>query len=142
MNETRSCYSQAFSTGQAARFCYVTSGTILNWIRSGRLDAQRTAGGQYRVPADELRGFMVRNGMNTRLLDAEEDERPYCWEYHCQISSRYGSPSLEVCGQCLVHRSGTSNCWELHGLLPITARRFDRCEECEYYSRFKSKPVE
>ena len=138
MSESRSRCPQAFSTGQAARFCYVTSGTILNWIRSGRLNAQRTAGGQYRVLAEDLREFMVENGMSTKLLDAEENERPYCWEYHCQISAQYGSPSLDVCENCLVHRSGTSNCWELHGLLPLTARRFDRCEDCDYMQKFGS----
>jgi excisionase family DNA binding protein len=132
--ETR---GQALSTGQAARFCYVTSDTILNWIRSGRLTAHRTAGGQYRITLEDLRSFMVENGMNLNLLDAEKDERPYCWEFHCEISARFGSPSLEVCEGCLVHRSGTLNCWELHGLLPVTARRFDACGECDYHRKFR-----
>lgn len=124
---------QALSTGQAARFCFVTPETILNWIRSNRLMAQRTAGGQYRVPLEGLRSFMIENGMDVALLDAERDMRPYCWEFHCQATSRYGSPSREVCEDCLVHRSGTLNCWELHGLLPVTRRRFDVCGDCGYY---------
>jgi len=79
---------------------------------------------------------MVQSGMDTALLDAEKDVQPYCWEFHCQISARYGSPSLEVCDGCLVHRSGTLRCWELHGLLPVTARRFETCEECDYYQKY------
>ena len=133
---------QALSTGQAARFCFVTPETILNWIRSNRLRAQRTAGGQYRVPLDGLRDFMIENGMDTALLDAERDVRPYCWEFHCQVASRYGRPSLEVCQDCLVHRSGTSNCWELHGLLPVTRRRYDVCVDCEYYHTWRLSRVE
>ena len=127
---------QAFSTGQAARFCYVTSETILNWIHGSRLKAQRTAGGQFRIRMEDLHEFMVQNGMDTALLDEEKDIQPYCWEYHCQISARYGSPSLEVCDGCLVHRSGTLRCWELHGLLPVTQRRFETCEECDYYQKY------
>ena len=133
---------QAMSTGQAARFCFVTPETILNWIRSNRLKAQRTAGGQYRVPLADLRKFMIENGMDTTLLDAEKDVRPYCWEFHCQVTSRYGDSSLEVCHGCLVHRSGTSNCWELHGLLPVTRRRFDVCADCEYYHTWRLSRME
>ncbi|MCI4398477.1 MAG: excisionase family DNA-binding protein [Acidobacteria bacterium] len=128
--------AQALSTGQAARFCYVTAETILNWIHAGSLSAQRTAGGQFRILLGDLRRFMTEKGMDTRLLEAEKDIRPYCWEFHCQVSDRYGSPSLEVCEECLVHRSGTLNCWQLHGLLPITKRRFDSCEQCDYFIRY------
>ncbi len=129
---------QAFSTGQAARFCYVTSETILNWIRSNRLKAQRTAGGQYRILLDDLREFMHESGMSTALLDTEKGVRPYCWEFHCQVTARYNRSSREVCEGCLAHRSGTLYCWELHGLLPVTRRRFDRCIECDYYRSWGS----
>ncbi len=123
---------QALSTGQAARFCYVTSETILNWIRSSRLKAQRTAGGQHRILLEDLRDFMHESGMSTALLDTEKGIRPYCWEFHCRVTARDSRPSREVCELCLVNRSGTLNCWELHGLLPVTRRRFDRCLDCEY----------
>ncbi len=128
--------AEALSTGQAARFCYVTAETILNWIHGGSLRAQRTAGGQFRILLPDLRHFMAEKGMDTRLLEAEKDIRPYCWEFHCHMSGRYGSPSLEVCEDCLVHRSGTLNCWQLHGLLPVTKRRVDHCERCDYFSRY------
>jgi len=126
----------ALSTGQAARFCYVTSETILNWIRSNELKAQRTAGGQYRIRVADLRQFMTENGMNTCLLEEENDIRPYCWEFHCEICSPAASAAPRICEDCLVHRSGTLNCWELHPLLPLTARRVQHCRDCEYYKRF------
>lgn len=59
----------AYSTGQAARCCFVTSDTILNWIHAGSLEAQRTAGGQYRIRREELLRFMRAHGMNTDLLE-------------------------------------------------------------------------
>lgn len=129
----RRAKTQALSTGQAARYCYVTSETIVNWIRANRLRAQRTAGGQFRILLADLRSFMVENGMSTGLLDAETGVRPTCWEFRCEVTARYGSPAQEVCQDCLVRRSGTLNCWELHGLLPVTRRRFNACRDCDYH---------
>jgi excisionase family DNA binding protein len=131
---------QALSSGQAARFCYVTSDTIVNWIRTGSLKAQRTAGGQYRICVTDLRAFMVAGGMSTALLDAEADIRPYCWEFHCEVGSPSASSRAMGCEACLVRRSGTLNCWTLHGLLPVTARRVGQCEQCDYYRRFHPAP--
>jgi excisionase family DNA binding protein len=127
---------KAFSTGEAARFCYVTSETIQNWIRSGRLPAQRTAGGQYRIRVQDLRAFMEESGMDTGVLDERQEVRPDCWEFHGSLVARFGSVSQEPCVTCLVRRSGTRNCWELHGFLPLTARRHSRCEHCSYFRRY------
>jgi hypothetical protein len=110
---------------------------MLNWIRLNRLRAQRTAGGQYRIRLEDLRSFMLANGMNTALLDAEKDVRPYCWEFHCQMTGGGGQSAMGPCAGCLVHRSGTLNCWELHGLLPATRRRVDTCEECDYCANWR-----
>ena len=126
----------ALSTGQAARYCYVTSDTILNWIRTNQLKAQRTAGGQFRILVADLRRFMTQTGMDTALLDQEADLRSYCWAFHDEIGSPAGSAAPRVCEECLVRRSGTLNCWELHPLLPLTARRVERCGDCAYYARF------
>ena len=62
----------AYSTGQAARYCFVTSDTILNWIHKGSLQAQRTAGGQYRIRREDLLRFMRVHGMSTELLEREQ----------------------------------------------------------------------
>jgi excisionase family DNA binding protein len=118
----------AFSTGQAARYCYVTSYTIVNWIQMGRLKAQRTAGGQYRIRVGDLRQFMRKNGMRTDLLEEEQNIRPYCWEFHCQPGQE-GS----ACEDCLVRRSGAENCFELRDVIPRKGCLFDDCRNCEYY---------
>ncbi|MFH1575141.1 MAG: excisionase family DNA-binding protein [Acidobacteriota bacterium] len=133
---------KALSTGQAARFCYVTSETILNWIRLNQLRAQRTAGGQYRIRLTDLRQFMVERGMDTSLLDEEWGFRPYCWRYHQEAGTAAESAGPDLCKHCLVRRSGTLNCWELHALLPLTARRVLDCSTCPYYGRFAALPLE
>lgn len=124
---------KALSTGQAARLCFVTPESILNWIRTKRLRAQRTAGGQYRIPVGDLRAFMLENGMDTGVLERETGERLTCWEFHGREAARFGLVSQEVCERCLVRRAAALHCWELHGLLPLTRRRFGACEDCAYY---------
>jgi len=122
----------ALSTGQAARYCFVTSETILKWIRTGQLTAQRTPGGQYRIRVRDLRSFLKEHDMSTELLDEETGVQPYCWEFHCrQGSDEKGS----VCQVCPVYRSGARSCWELHDLLPEDRRRMADCAHCEFLHR-------
>jgi excisionase family DNA binding protein len=119
----------ALSTGQAARYCYVTSYTIVNWIRTGKLKAQKTAGGQYRICVGDLCKFMRANNMRTDLLEEEQHIRPYCWEFNCQP----GDEGFGRCEGCLVYRSGAENCYELRGVIPASECLFDDCTSCEYY---------
>lgn len=119
----------AFSTGQAARYCYVTADTILNWINSGSLEAQRTVGGQYRIRYRDLLAFMRDHEMSTELLEGEHGIRPHCWEFHCK------GDTDERCLRCLAYRSGALNCFALKDVLPEEGRLNASCEECDYYRR-------
>jgi excisionase family DNA binding protein len=118
----------ALSTGQAARYCYVTSDTIVNWIQTRRLMAQKTAGGQYRIRVGDLREFMRASDMRTDLLEEEQGIRPYCWEFHCQPGEE-----VSACDDCLIRRSGAENCYELRGMIPQSKFLFQECTSCEYY---------
>jgi excisionase family DNA binding protein len=120
----------AFSTGQTARYCYVTADTILNWIKNGSIKAHRTAGGQYRILASELLRFMREHDMNTELLESEIDVRPHCWEFHCIGQTE--APCIE----CMVYRSGAMSCFELSNVNPPESRLFPSCDECDYFRRY------
>jgi len=50
-------------TSDIARICQVTTVTVGNWIRSGKLKASRVAGGNYRVTAADLVQFLQEAGM-------------------------------------------------------------------------------
>ena len=54
------------TTGQAAKLCAVTPDTVLKWIKKGRLEATRTAGGHYRVALPDLEPFMAGFGQKAR----------------------------------------------------------------------------
>jgi excisionase family DNA binding protein len=52
----------SLSTGDLAKYCQVTSATIVNWIRAGKLDVYSTPGGQYRMELSKFRDFLITNG--------------------------------------------------------------------------------
>jgi len=122
----------ALSTGQASQYCFVSPGTILNWIRSGRLPCQRTAGGQFRIRADHLRAFMLEQGMSVEALDNDccLSRRCFCWEYFARSKDH---ASHDDCMECIVHKSRSMNCFELRGRLEHKGVHCKTsCEECRY----------
>ena len=113
---------KGLTTGQCAQYCLVTPATIANWIKAGRLPAQRTAGGQYRVRRCALRRFMVATGMPTDILD--NDVRPFCWEWMSDADARL----KPACLSCEVRRSSELNCFSHH---PDNSAQ--PCETCSYF---------
>ncbi len=51
------------STTKVATFCHVSHAAVCNWVKSGKLTAYRTPGGQYRIEPHVLLDFMKRHGM-------------------------------------------------------------------------------
>jgi excisionase family DNA binding protein len=47
------------NTGETAKIHSVTPDTVLKWINFGKLQAQRTAGGHYRIDPAEFRRFIA-----------------------------------------------------------------------------------
>lgn len=125
----------ALTTGQAARYCFVTPDTILNWINAGIIDAQQTAGGRYRILVKDLRRFMHDRQMSTEALDADLSERPYCWQFHGS-NPKHHRGELGSCKTCIIHKSQTFNCYVLKGFLPMLHCSIEDCQECEYYKRY------
>ena len=54
---------QVFTTGKAAKYLKVSSVTVYNWIRAGKLKAYKTPGGQYRIVPEVLVDFMEKHNM-------------------------------------------------------------------------------
>jgi excisionase family DNA binding protein len=59
------------TTGEVARRCQVSVGTVKNWIEAGKLEAFRTPGRHFRIRASELRRLETAFGFG-----AEADESP------------------------------------------------------------------
>lgn len=125
---------KALSTGQAARFCFVTSDTIVNWIKGGRLLARRTAGGQFRILLPDLRAFMVDHGMETDLLDDARGDCRHCWEG--PDAGRAGPINGDSCESCLVFRARALRCFELRCAVSIDSEQLAECESCRFLDRW------
>lgn len=86
------------STGEAARACGVSTQTIVNWIRQGRIRAATTGGGRFRVHADSLVEFMKASGFaipkslgaGPRLLYVVDDDPAWLAAVKRQLSP-YGT---------------------------------------------------
>ncbi len=54
---------KVLTTGKAAGYLGVSSVTVYNWIRAGKLEAYKTPGGQYRIQPEVLVDFMEKHNM-------------------------------------------------------------------------------
>lgn len=53
------------SVGAVARELRVSLGTVRNWIKSGKLAARRTLGGQYRISLSDMRAAQKAQNAQT-----------------------------------------------------------------------------
>jgi len=63
-----------YSALEVADICGVVNQTAINWIKNGFLKAFMTPGGQYRVYAEDLLGFLTSRGMRVpdELMESSE----------------------------------------------------------------------
>ena len=54
---------EIFSIPQAAKYCFLSRGTIWKYVKSGELKASLTPGRQYRIISKDLESFMRDKGM-------------------------------------------------------------------------------
>jgi excisionase family DNA binding protein len=63
--QSRKCArAKLLSTGRVATLCGFSTSAVLQWIRSGKLAAYTSPGGQHRVRPEELLRFLRQHGMH------------------------------------------------------------------------------
>ena len=129
------------TTGQAADLCAVTPATVLNWIRSGRLEGVRTPGGHFRIKREKLEPLMAKGRLS--FVPAGSNGRPAplrCWEYLSTGGSVRGE-----CLDCVVYKVRAAWCFQIAtlGLDTGHSRRFcpTSCDDCAYYRRVNGIPT-
>ena len=118
------------TTGRAARLCGVTPDTILRWIKSGRLAAQRTAGGHHRIVVSDLESLIPDlHSVQTRPATLAQQ---HCWEF-MNPAGEVG----EACRKCIVYQSRAEWCFRLAEIDQQIGHSHSHCatscEECPYY---------
>jgi len=129
------------STGQAAELCAVTPATVLNWIRTGRLEGVRTPGGHYRIKEEKLRPLMAAGRRSFHRTGAHSRTAPLrCWEYLSDLGE-----VRNECLDCVVFKVRAAWCFQIAtlGLDTGHARRFcpTSCDDCAYYRRVNGIPT-
>jgi len=117
----------------------VTPDTILKWIRKGRLQATRTAGGHFRIERRQLEPMsQTPHGAGGSDILPTDCLGPSlrCWEY---LSDQ--GTVREDCTQCVVYRVRAARCFLMAGMEAEIghAKRFCQtsCQDCVYYRRVK-----
>ncbi len=133
--------SDWLSTGQAAALCSVTAATVLNWIRTGKIEGVRTPGGHYRIKRERLEPMITRRRASVAVAGVQSGRKNLrCWEY---LGER-GKVRSE-CLDCVVYRVGATWCFQIASLGLDTgySRRFcpTSCDDCSYYRRVKGIPT-
>ncbi|OIO39730.1 MAG: hypothetical protein AUJ71_00045 [Candidatus Omnitrophica bacterium CG1_02_49_16] len=75
--------NQYFSTSEAAKICQVTPGSVIRWIKEGKLETAVTAGGHRRIPAASLLNLVKRMGLNVPEGLVDPDSIPE--QFHPRI---------------------------------------------------------
>jgi excisionase family DNA binding protein len=127
------------STGQAAELCSVTPDTVLKWIKSGKVPANRTPGGHYRINKEIMQNIIETESLQ---VDSGYLNRPFqfCWEYY-----KSNGGISEKCQECIVYRSRATRCYEMIKLPEESghARVFCQgsCDDCEYFRVVKGQRI-
>ncbi|NCO39558.1 MAG: hypothetical protein COZ06_29010 [Armatimonadetes bacterium CG_4_10_14_3_um_filter_66_18] len=134
---------QLLSTGQAAKLCSVTPDAVLKWIKAGKVRAQRTAGGHYRIQRESLETLLGDKGELRVERPSERAASPpsrFCWEFYSQDGALRAD-----CQQCLVYRSRALRCFEMSHLGEADGYKGTFCEtscdRCSYFRSFRPAPI-
>ena len=131
-----------FTTNDTFKICKVTSQTVMNWVKSGRLKAFSTPGGHRRVMREDLVWFMERKGLDLLLLKRFEERSkgqvPHYWEYFSTGFSRKGS-AHDYHG-CLVPQSKALRCYLLkYRTIQDSDTCKTSCQICPYLRKYGRK---
>ena len=132
---------KSLSTGQAAQYCSVTPDTILKWIRSGLLSAQRTAGGHHRIDERDLERLLSAPSSRQTSQQLPSKQRPfrYCWEF------KGDGVIPEGCRSCAAYQLRAQRCYEVERLAPDAAHLklfcSSSCSDCDYYRTVHQQAV-
>jgi len=125
------------STGKAAQLCSVTPDTVLKWIKSGKIPANRTPGGHYRIHKETLVGIIESGSLHTHVETSIQSFK-FCWEYY-----EKNGGFEQRCHECIVYRSRAVRCYEMIQLPAESGHAklhcHGACYDCEYYRVVKGQ---
>ena len=125
---------KAFTSKQVAELCGVDRTTVGNWVRTGKLRAQRS-GNKYLFPANDLRLFLesIGQAIPTALTQnggycLDFPTMQTCWDYYAKNGTQ------GWCQTCFVRKNHIEPCFVFHE--PGSTYCAQTCATCEYYRKY------
>jgi len=96
------------TTEQASKFLNVTRFTVLNWIKSGKLQSASTFGGHSRIPRGVVQAALRQIKTTNRVKPPAVDLNSVinCWE-----SKEITECGTHNCNKCLVFKKKLNRCF-------------------------------
>jgi len=122
------------TTAEASKYLNVTRFTVLNWIKSGKLQSASTFGGHSRIPRGVLQAALKQITTTDRTITTipskpqETSRFVHCWE-----SKEITKCGTHHCNKCLVFKKKLNHCYlsvENYGSLKRECSH--DCLECSY----------
>jgi len=123
--------NEYLTTAEASKFLNVTRFTVLNWIKSGKLQSASTYGGHSRIPRGVLKVAMrqMKSTENFKPKPQESVGALHCWE-----SKEIKDLNCDhLCNKCLVFKKKIDFCFlsvREYGALKVECRQ--DCLDCAY----------
>jgi len=127
--------SDYLTTAEASKFLNVTRFTVLNWIKSGKLQSASTFGGHSRIPRGVLKAAMRQIKTVNRSVSISNPLPPttsgvvHCWESKEIIDLN----CKHTCNKCLVFKKKVDLCFlsvREYGSLKVECKH--DCLSCAY----------
>ena len=125
------------TTAEASKYLNVTRFTVLNWIKSGKLQSASTFGGHSRIPRGVLQAALKqvtttnRSTTITTPIPKESNSTVHCWESKEVAASKCG----HNCTKCLIFKKKVDVCFlsvKEYGSLKVECKQ--DCMSCTYLS--------
>jgi excisionase family DNA binding protein len=124
------------SLEKAAKLLLVSQGTILKWIRQGKLRSSKTAQERHIIPRDAVRELLTEKQSSIEEIVNEKRPSLPCWEYNA-----VDGKIRDECCSCPVFHTRNKKCYQVGKFLKESGKGANccptDCEDCSYYREHK-----
>jgi len=126
-------HNDYLTTAEASKYLNVTRFTVLNWIKSGKLQSAATFGGHSRIPRGVLKAALrqIKTTNRIKAPAPEFNSVINCWE-----SKEVIECAKHNCNKCLVFKKRLNRCFLAVGHYGSLKRECTHeCIDCAYLAK-------
>ena len=128
--------NEYLTTAQASKYLNVTRFTVLNWIKSGKLQSASTFGGHSRIPRGVLKAALKQISTTNRMTTPPSKPQETSTIVRCWESKEIVACGGHDCHKCLIFKKKLNHCFlsvESYGSL---SRKYaHECIDCAFLAK-------